>query len=130
VVANACASIGAQAAVLRFVELARLRTEHEFFHHSESPIVFRVSNKDLRQLHEEKALQAMIHSEDGQEILVIPSDRSGPSKGYLLLHVNRQEISDADTSLLKVFVNQAEMLYQHFASVPVEPADARLVETA
>ena len=121
--ANACSAVGAQAGLLRFVELSRLRTEREFAHHPDSKFVFRVANKDLRTLHDEKAGHAFILSEDEKQILVIPSDRAGGEfKAYLLLHMDQEGIPEVDASLLKVFVNQAEMLYQNFSMPKLEEA--------
>lgn len=114
-VANACAAIGAQSALLRFVELEKLRTEREFGHAMEGKPVFRIPNKDLRALHEGGEPHGFVRSEDAKEILVIPSDRRGPLKAYLLFALDSKEISEIDTSLLKVFANQAEMLYQSFS---------------
>ncbi len=121
--ANACATVGAEACLIRFVELSRLRTEREFTHapnesssRPEGAISLRVANKDLRALHERGSGHAVLPSEDGGELLVVPSDGSRPLKGYLLLRVDAKKLSEVDTSLLKVFVNQAEMLYAHFTA--------------
>ena len=116
IAANACSAAGAQAGLIRFVELPRLRTDREFHHHPESSFVFRVANRDLRNLHEQKVSHAFVLSEDEKQILVVPSDRSqGDMKAYLLLHLDAESIPEVDPSLLKVFVNQAEMLYQNLA---------------
>ncbi|MDO8617516.1 MAG: hypothetical protein Q7N87_01330 [Candidatus Uhrbacteria bacterium] len=112
--AHARAAVGADAALIRFVELPRLRTEREFAHEQDAQNMFRVSNKDLRALHEQHQSHGMLTTEDGKNVLVIPSDRSGAIKGYLLLHVKPEGASEADISILKVFVNQAEMLRQQF----------------
>jgi hypothetical protein len=66
---------------------------------------------------------AFIKAEDGQRILVIPSDGKQDHKAYLLL-VFQEEVHDIDTSLLKVFINQAEMLYHQFAGLTPPPAPA------
>ncbi len=112
--AHARAAAGAEAALIRFVELPRLRTEREFAHEPEAQSLFRVANKDLRTMHEQHQSHGMLTTEDGKNVLVIPSDRAGTIKGYLLLHVKPNEASEADISILKVFVNQAEMLRQQF----------------
>lgn len=116
IAANACSASGAHAGLIRFVELNKLRTDREFHHHPDSPFIFRVSNRDLRNLHEQKVSHAFVLSEDERQILVVPSDRHvGDMKAYLLLHLDAETIPEIDPSLLKVFVNQAEMLYQNLA---------------
>lgn len=116
IAANACSAAGAHAGLIRFVELSRLRTDREFHHHPDSKFTFRVSNRDLRNLHEQKVSHAFVLSEDEKQILVVPSDRSqGDMKAYLLLHLDSETIPEIDPSLLKVFVNQAEMLYTNLA---------------
>jgi hypothetical protein len=113
--ANACSVAGAHSVLLRFVELDRLRTEREFGHHADTPTTFRVSNKDLKLVHEQGLNHAFLRSEDGREVLVVPSDRQGQYKAYMMLSWQGKEMPELDTSLLKVFANQAEMLYHHFA---------------
>lgn len=116
IAANACSASGAHAGLIRFVELGKLRTDREFHHHPDSSFIFRVSNRDLRNLHEQKVSHAFVLSEDERQILVVPSDRhAGDMKAYLLLHLDADTIPEIDPSLLKVFVNQAEMLYQNLA---------------
>ena len=111
VAANAAAAAGASSVLLRVVELPKLRTDREYVHHSDKGIVFRVSNKDLRSVHDQGATHAFLRSEDGREVLVVPSDRTGDFKAYLLLVWSGHEVPELDHSLLKVFANQAEMLY-------------------
>ena len=122
IASHARAAVGAQAALIRFVELPRLRTEREFGHEHSATNIFQVSNKDLRSLHEERKSHGLLKSDDGRDVLVVPSDGEHPLKGYLLLHVKEAEVADIDTALLKVFVNQAEMLYNRFVPLvsPVE----------
>ncbi len=115
-VANASASVGARAALLRFVDVEKLRTDREFLHHASGKgESFRVANKDLRALHERKESYAFVRSEDQEDVLVVPSDHVGTLKAYLLLRLDQRQISEVDTSLLKVFVNQAEMLFHQFS---------------
>lgn len=114
--AHARAAVGADAALIRFVELPRLRTEREFSHDPEAQSVFHVANKDLRALHEQGQSHDTLRTNDGKSVLVIPSDRSGAVKGYLLLQLKPQEAPEADISILKVFVNQAEVLHQQFVN--------------
>ena len=108
--ANACSVVGAQSALIRCIELSKLRTDREFLHHTNKPMVFRVANKELRTLHEQNISQGFVKAEDGRNILVLPSDGKHDHKAYLLLALPPDAV-DVDTSLLKVFINQAEMLY-------------------
>ncbi len=116
IAANACSASGANAGLIRFVELSKLRTDREFHHHPDSTFVFRVANRDLRNLHDQKVSHAFVLSEDERQILVVPSDRNiGDMKAYLMLYLDAETIPEIDPSLLKVFVNQAEMLYRNLA---------------
>ncbi|MBM3204639.1 hypothetical protein FJZ48_01500 [Candidatus Uhrbacteria bacterium] len=115
--ANACAAVGARAALIRCVELSKLRTDREFIHHTSGQMVFRVHNRDLKMLHEQKVGYDFVKAEDGQKILVIPSDGKRDHKAYLLLAFSG-DVQDVDTSLLKVFINQAEMLYHQLTGLP------------
>lgn len=116
-VASACSAAGAQAALLRFMETDKLRTEREFVHAPHARFVFRVANRDLKNLHDQKTLHAFLRTEDGKEVLVVPSDRAGGAcKAFLVFSLDSQQISEIDPSLLKVFVNQADMLYRNFAT--------------
>ncbi len=119
--ASACSAVGAAAALIRFVELPKLRTEREFSHQAEEAGTFRVSNRELRTLHEQKVTHGYVITEDGKKILAIPSDRQEDCKAYLLLSFDELSEEDVDTSLLKVFVNQAEMLYGHFCTLRQNP---------
>lgn len=110
--ANAAASVGANAALIRYVELDKLRTQHEITHSFENRSSFKVHNRDLRKVHDSGASHAFLRTEDGQEVLVVPSDHKGKSvKAYLLITPDPDQASSLDTSLLKVFANQAELLY-------------------
>jgi hypothetical protein len=109
--ANACAAAGAESVLVRVVELPKLRTDREYAHHTDRPLIFRVPNRDLRAVHDQGATHAFLRSEDGREILVVPSDRSADFKAYLLIAWPSHQIPELDHSLLKVFANQAEMLY-------------------
>lgn len=110
--AGAAASVGAKTAVIRYVELDKLRTQHEILHTLESKTSFKVHNRDLRKVHAAGASHAFIRSDDGHEVLVIPSDHQGKAvKAYLLITPDPAQAATMDTSLLKVFANQAELLY-------------------
>lgn len=110
--ANACAACGAKSVLLRIVDVDKLRTEREVWHHLEGNRGFKVANRELRAMHDGKQPHATI-SADGHEgpVLVIPSDRPGPTKAYLLIALDEAQAGDADISLLKVFANHAEMVY-------------------
>ena len=114
---NACASAGALSAMLRVLSVSKLRTEGEYVHHTGNELVFKIPNKDLRELHENRSRHAFIRSEDGKEILVVPADHVDDTKAFLLLHLEdgADKIQEIDVSLLKVFVNQAQMLARQFA---------------
>ncbi len=110
--ANAASSVGAKSALIRYVELDKLRTEHEITHSVDRAKPFNVHNRDLRKVNDSGATHAFIRAEDGREILVVPSDHKGKSiKAYLLVTPDPSQASALDTSLLKVFANQAELLY-------------------
>lgn len=110
--ANAAQCVGARHAILRYVVLDSARTEHEMVHGGDAGDLFRVSNKQLVRLHHDGISHDIIHSDDGKQILAIPSDHAGkPVKAFLLLAADPKVVADADTSLLKVFANQAGLLY-------------------
>ncbi len=120
-VANARAAAGSEAALIRFVELEKLRTEREFAHHAEAKMSYRIANRDLREMHTQGKPFATLQSEDKRDILVVPSDRSeGVFKAFLLIPVTPEQAAFIDASLLKVFVNQAELLYASFINQPVQ----------
>ncbi len=114
---NACASVGAASALLRVMSVSKLRTEGEYVHHTGKRLVFKIPNKDLRDLHENSSRHAFVRSEDGKEILVIPADHADDTKAFLLLQLEEsaEKIQEVDVSLLKVFVNQAQILARQFA---------------
>lgn len=132
-VANAAVCVGAQRALLRYLELARVRTEHEVIHAPNGNNVIRVSNKELKKLHDSGAAHAFLRSEEGKEILVIPSDHKEKAvKAFLLIEVEADQTMDVlDTSLLKVFANQAELLQRaREDQMKVDHDPMRLVEEA
>lgn len=111
--ANTAACVGAKMALIRYVELEKLRTHHEVLHTvggSQQP--FKIHNRDLKKLHDAGASHAYLRSDDGQEILVVPSDHETAAvKAYLLILPESAHATAADTSLLKVFANQAQLLH-------------------
>ncbi|KAA0206906.1 hypothetical protein EDM68_01090 [Candidatus Uhrbacteria bacterium] len=111
---NACAAVGADAALIRFVNPEPIRTEGEFLHATTSEVQFKIPNKDLIQLKQNNTSHAFVRSEDGREILVVPSDHKEHGRAYILLTLDSEQIQELDVPLLKVFANQAEMLYRNF----------------
>ncbi|MCR4256543.1 MAG: hypothetical protein NUW08_02455 [Candidatus Uhrbacteria bacterium] len=112
---NACAAVGAEAALIRFVHPDPIRTEAEYLHTTTDSAQFKIPNKDLIQLKQDEASHGFVRSEDGKDILVIPSDHKDTGRAYLLLTLNAERVQELDVPLLKVFANQAEMLYRNFA---------------
>lgn len=110
--AEAAASVGAPSAIIRYVEIAKVRTEFELMHALEGQQGFRVANKDLVKVHASGAAHAYIRSDDGRELLVVPSDHADvPVKAFLVISSNAADAAGIDASLLKVFANQAGLLY-------------------
>ncbi|HVM90876.1 MAG TPA: hypothetical protein VMU11_03200 [Verrucomicrobiae bacterium] len=113
---NASAAIGAKAALIRFVSHEPLRTEAEFSQaHGQSQ--FKIANKELVSLKQSGASHAFLRTEDGHEVLVVPSDHREQGRAYLLLTLDGDHIQELDVPLLKVFANQAEMLYRNVTPV-------------
>ncbi|MBP7005577.1 hypothetical protein KBB27_00425 [Patescibacteria group bacterium] len=113
VVQNALAAAGAEAALLRIMDRSNLRTEAEFQMEGTRKQVFRVSNRELRAIDDTHASHSFLLSEDQRDVLAVPSDAFAPnSKAYLLLFLPTQHIAEIDISLLKVLVNQAQMIHQ------------------
>lgn len=111
--ANARSSVNAEVASIRYVDLEKLRTEHEIHSIVDPVAALKVANKDLKKLHDSGASHAFLDSEDGRTLLVVPSDHQQKTvKAYLLFHVHDESaFQDMDMSLLKVFANQAELLH-------------------
>lgn len=109
---SACAAVGAQATLIRFVSHEPLRTEAEYIHCTTGTVQFKVPNKDLVNLKQTGSTHAFVRSEDGKEVLVVPSDHKEQGRAYLLLTLDGEQIQELDVPLLKVFANQAEMLYR------------------
>lgn len=125
---NVCSSISAKAALIRFIDTEKLRTEGEFLYSNEEGIVFRVPNKDLKTLRAQGVSHAFIRSEDEREILVVPSDSQDRMLAYLLINLDGDQIQELDIPLLKVFANQAELVYRSFRSTSAEKEKERLAE--
>jgi hypothetical protein len=120
IVQNALSAAVAEGAMLRVMERSSLRTAMEIQAETPSPQVFRVSNRELRALDDTKVTHAFLATDDGRDVLVVPSDASSPErKAYLLLYLATNHITEIDVSLLKVLVNQAEMVHQLTAKANV-----------
>ncbi|MEK7473483.1 MAG: hypothetical protein AAB668_02005 [Patescibacteria group bacterium] len=113
---NACAAVGANAVLIRFVHPDPIRTEAEYLHTTTDPVQFKVPNKDLIQIKQDDTSHGFVRSEDGKDILVVPSDHKETGRAYMLLTLDAERVEELDVPLLKVFANQAEMLYKNFAS--------------
>ncbi|MCK9360701.1 hypothetical protein M0Q28_00535 [Patescibacteria group bacterium] len=112
---NACAAVGAEAVLIRFMNQEPLRTEAEYMHQAGGQSSIKVANKDLLTLKQQGTSHAFVRSEDGKEVLVVPSDHKESGRAFLLLTLDSEHIQELDVPLLKVFANQAEMLYRNFA---------------
>ncbi len=112
---NACAAVGAEAVLIRFMNQEPLRTEAEYMHQAGGQSSIKVANKDLLTLKQQGTSHAFVRSEDGKEVLVVPSDHKESGRAFLLLTLDSEHIQELDIPLLKVFANQAEMLYRNFA---------------
>jgi hypothetical protein len=111
--ANALAAVGAEAVLIRLMHTPTLRTEAEVSAFAKRAQVFRVANKDLREVDQQQTTHAFVLSEDKRDVLVVPSDaRETSTKAYLLLFLPTQTIAEIDVSLLKVLVNQAQMVHR------------------
>jgi len=112
ILSNAAASVSATGALVRFLDVEKLRTEREYHHESLNGKALRVGNKELKNLHQYGAPYAFMRTEEGQEIIAIPSDRKDSKiKAYLILVAEAASVSEVEVSLLKVFANQAELVY-------------------
>lgn len=111
-VTAASASFGGTPTLLRFVNLEKLRTESEFAHPNSSlgRLPFTVPNKDLKTAHEQGAITRV--TTDKVQLVLVPSDRhNGGIKAFIAVQ-EADSGSEYDDSLLKVFVNQAELIYR------------------
>lgn len=111
--ANAAACTNARVVLIRFVELEKLRTDREVYHHLEGKKSIKISNRELRDLHDLGSSHSIIQSE-GHRVLVVPSDkRDSPIKAYLLFELGKEEADALEVPLVKVFANQAELIYHN-----------------
>lgn len=115
--ANAAASANAQSVLIRFLDIDTLRTDREIAHDlNKHTMTFRVANKELKRLHDFGSQHAFMRTDDGHEILAVPSDRKqGGVKAFLLLATDPSRTGDSEASIVKVFANQAELIYHQLA---------------
>ena len=110
---NALSAVGAEAVLLRVMDQAKLRTVLEVQVDAREKQVFRVANRELKAIEDSHASHAFILTEDERDVLAVPSDAfTESSKAYLLLFLPTHHIPEIDVSLLKVLVNQAEMIHR------------------
>ncbi len=120
---NALTAVGAEAVLLRVMEQPTLRTVAEIQENAKEKQVFRISNRELLTIAKSHATHAFLLTEDERDVLVVPSDAATEgSKAFLLLFLPSQHIPEIDLSLLKVLVNQAEMIHQTASLVKPERA--------
>lgn len=113
IVQSAVAATAADGALLRVIERSSLRTQIEVQSVIAGKRAFRIPNRELRALDDARTSHAFLAADDGADVLVIPSDADTmESKAYLLLFLAENQITEVDISLLKVLVNQAEMVYR------------------
>lgn len=114
IAASAATLVRAQHGMIRIVSLAKLRTIREFAVDANMPI--RISNKDLLETHLRDKSHAFIRDEEGADVLVVPSSRKDmDAKVFLLLPLVKGETTEIDPDMLKVYANQAEVLYRVLA---------------
>ena len=114
IVSNAAAVCGSRRALLRFVDLAKLRTDSETYHAISAKEALKISNKELRSLHESNLSHAFIKTDEGKTVLAVASDRKQSAvRAFLVFSVEDAPISDVEVSLLKVFANQAELVFSN-----------------
>lgn len=107
---NAASCTGASRALIRCVELEKLRTECEIFHGPDTEQI-RIANKELRQMRVTGALHAFVRTEDGETVLIVPSGARASVKAHVIVACSSSEVSDVEISLLRVLSNQAELVY-------------------
>jgi hypothetical protein len=114
-VRSASGALGGAPSLLRVIRLDKLRTEHEVFHDmttNKNVPTLRIANKELKQIHDQKKLYHFFTA-DGHRFVAVPSDRhSGDHKAFLISKLKDGQEEVFDHSVLKVFVNQAELIYR------------------
>lgn len=111
----ASGSLGGVPGIIRFVNLEKLRTEAEF-KPSEGKAGqisnMNIANKELKRIHDSDMQFATLPMGD-KNWLIVPSDRhAGLVKAFMILHYTPAKFEEFDPSVLKVFANQAELVYR------------------
>lgn len=111
----ASGSLGGAPGMIRFVNLDKLRTEAEFLHLNGTAgqiSSMSIANKELKRIHDSETQFATLPVGD-KNWLIIPSDRrAGAVKAFMILHHTPASFEEFDPSVLKVFANQAELVYR------------------
>jgi len=115
-ISSAAASLGGVPATLRFVNLPKLRTEHEVSYSpgkSKNSNYSSISNKELKNLNDQKLPYSEI-GENDKRWIAVPSDRtSGDTKAFIILkRPHEPGVEEFDPSIMRVFANQAELIYR------------------
>jgi hypothetical protein len=115
IIAGAATHARVQRGGIRFVSLQKLRTKKEYMLDPEQTI--RVPNRDLLEVHTRNKTHAFIRDENGSDVLIVPSSHNGTeSKAFLLLPMSSATLADIDPDMLRVYVDQAEVLYRLLAN--------------
>jgi hypothetical protein len=121
IAASAATLVRTQYGVIRIVALNKLRTIKEFS--IDSSISVKIANKDLLETHLRDRSHAFIRDENGMDVLVVPSSRKDmEAKAFLLLPLTNSESPEIDPEMLRVYANQAEVLYRVLAKGQQEPS--------
>ncbi|MFA6447439.1 MAG: hypothetical protein WCW31_04275 [Patescibacteria group bacterium] len=114
-VSAASGSLGGAPGLIRFVNLDKLRTEAEFLHLNGAAgqiSSISIANKELKRVHDSNSQFGTLAVGD-KTWLIIPSDRrAGAVKAFMILHHTPAKFEEFDPSVLKVFANQAELVYR------------------
>ena len=113
---NAASCVSANNVLIRFVELETLRTEREVYYHVKQRKQIKISNRELRMVCDSNIGHSQIHTESGDDVLIVTSDPTGsPMRAHVILDMPTTAISDVEISLLKVLANQAQLVYHQLA---------------
>lgn len=111
IIAGAAALVRSEHGAIRFVSLNKLRTIKEFLIDPNMGIA--ISNRDLLEVHLRDHSHHFIRDDRGRDILVIPSSRKDmDAKAFLLLPTMKHDQLEIDGAFLRVYANQAELLYR------------------
>lgn len=123
IAASAAALVRSEHGAIRFVSLNKLRTLKEFL--VDPNVAIPISNKDLLEVHLRDRSHHFVRDEQGRNVLVIPSSRKDmDAKAFLLLPTTMQDKLEIDGGFLRVYANQAELLYRVLAQKQPETEEA------